>query len=811
MVFMDTPIERSQLVKCHHCGNSCENSKVTFDDLHFCCSGCATVYSILMDHQLDAYYKIEQLPGIKPEETADNFSYLELPEVTAKIVQYEDENQVKFNLFVPEIHCASCIYLLENLNKIEADIHSSRVNFIKKELFISAKNDSGIYHKIFKLLHSLGYRVNLDQKDYTDRDETSKSLLIKLGITGFCFGNIMLLTIPNYLSNEVVSPFLHYSFLAISILLTLPVLLFGARDYYSKAFKSFSQKYLSIEVPIALGISALLVNSFIDIILYQGSGYFDSLAGLVFFLLIGKWFQSKTYEQFSFEKDIRSFFPIAVLKENNGSFNVSRVNDLEVGDIIKLRYGEILPVNAELISDIALFDYSFVTGESEEIKKNKKELLFAGGKLKSEAKTFEVKSNVDLSYLSELWQNQSKETKDGIKQKLDVVSHYFTITIILIALLGFSYWAMNGAIQKAIIVFTSTLIVACPCALALAQPFTYGSADRLLGQNGIYLKNSQVIERLSTIKSVVLDKTGTMTVTNSEQLTYLGTSLREDQINEVAAVCSSSIHPISQLISSHFTGRTNLPKINSYKEFPGKGIRAVIADNGYMIFIGSLNWMQENKLDDSIISDLKFHKNRSRVFIGINNSILGLFEISDRYRPGMTETIENLQQEYEVAILSGDKNKEEEYLKTLLSHSSDILFEQSPIDKLEFIKKKQKDNPVLMVGDGINDSGALAESAIGISITEQSGHFTPASDIIMKSDKINQLLSLLNYAKDSQKVLYFGLLISFLYNSIGIFFAINGLLSPFVAAILMPISSITVVALSTSLTFYFAKKRNLHS
>jgi len=712
-------------------------------------------------------------------------------------------------LFIPEIHCSSCIYLLEQLHKLNTDILSSRVSFQRRELSVTIKKSEDALFAVFNLIHRLGYTPTVADKKKDNELHDSRSLLIKIGITGFCFGNIMLLSIPEYISGRsTIEPEFQRLFNILIILLIIPAMYFGAKDYFSTAWKNLKHKYLSVDVPIILGIGALFIRSMYEIFEVGDPGYLDSLSGFLFFLLIGKWFQSRTYEHLSFDKDFKSFLPLAVLRKIKDVFKPVRVQDLKKGDIIKLRNHEILPVNAQLLDDTAEFDYSFVTGESAAIIKQKKDVLFAGGKLNSHSALFMVNEAVNESYLQDLWKEQDgKYRSSKLINLIDKVSQRFTITIILIALVGLAYWSLVAEMHKALEIFTAILIVACPCALALAAPFTYGNAGRLLSRIDIYLKNTSVIESLGRVRKIVFDKTGTLTQKNDTEVTYEGQKPDHSTLENIVRIASCSIHPLSKTLVRHLDLDPVAMEIANYREVSGAGIFADIANEHYLI--GSHDWMKENGFSGNFRPEQNV--GRTRVYVGVDDAILGFYEFSNVYREGILSNVRDIGARYPVSIISGDGNDEEQFLRNQLGIETTIAFDQSPDDKYEYIAglRRRNEGIVMMLGDGINDAKALKESDIGVAITEDTGSFTPNSDIIMHADSLVKLPDLLHYGKDCRNVLYLCLAISLLYNVIGLSFAFSGLLTPFIAAVLMPVSSISVVLIATGLTTFYAKKRKV--
>ncbi|MEZ5022461.1 MAG: HAD-IC family P-type ATPase [Chitinophagales bacterium] len=756
---------------------------------------------------LNDYYNIENNPGLKPLDTVGDFEFLELPEVREQLIQFEDEKIYRIKLNIHQIHCSSCIYLLEQLHQIDENIQASRVNFQRREIVLTLTKTEGILRRVFQLLSQLGYTPQIPEENNPKPNQQSKSLLIKIGIAGFCFGNIMLLSFPEYISgNSDIDSAFKDAFKYLIVLLVLPVLFYAAADYYKAAYTNLKHKYLSVDVPIVLGITALSVRSVYEMFYLSNPGYFDSLAGFIFFLLIGKWFQSRTYENLSFDKKYSSFFPLAVLKKVADAYDITRIKDLDKGDIIKLRNGEILPVNAQLLDDQAIFDYSFVTGESKTIVKQQKDSLFAGGKLKSANAMLMVTSKANSSYLQELWNNSDSEHPKGRTTAIiDSISQKFTIAIVLLAVAGFFFWYFNTGFSKALEVFTAILIVACPCALALAAPFTYGNAGRLLGKIDIYLKESSIIEQFGKIKTLIFDKTGTLTQKDSSEIVFNGRELDLTTQQDIKTIATCSIHPLSKSLVDHLEVDESQQFVEQYEEVAGKGIKATVRSSTYLI--GSQNWLTSNGVLLHNIND----NGRSKVYIGKDQVYIGYYELSNTYRDHILSDLKTLNNSYSIAIVSGDGNFEEQFLKSALVDKIQMEFNQSPNDKFNFVKAIREKNKgaVMMLGDGINDAVALKESDIGVAITEDTGSFTPNSDIIMHAKSLSKLTNMLQYGKDCNNILYACLSASILYNIIGLGFAFTGLLSPFVAAVLMPLSSISVVFLAVGLTNYFAHKRKI--
>lgn len=773
---------------CYHCGDQLNGSKLKKDDHAFCCNGCLMVYSLLSQNELGNYYQMEQQPGVKPNDLGnDRFDYLNLPNIQEKLVDFADENTIKATLFLPQIHCSSCIYLLENLHKLHDGIISSQVNFTKKEAILHFNPKKILFSEVADLLDKIGYTPNFSAKEKAKKS-FNKSLFYQLGVAGFAFGSIMLWSFPEYLGiDQVYADFRDFS-AYLSFGVSVPVLLYSAKDYFISAYKALRFKSLNLDVPITIGILVLYIKSSWAIFSQEGPGYMDSFAGFIFFLLIGKWFQNKTYQALSFERDYKSYFPVAVIKINkNQETTFIEIDQLEIGDTFRIRNEEIIPCDSTLLSDEAHIDYSFVTGESVPVTKHRGDLIYAGGKQMGSSIDLEVKKRSSRSQLTQLWDNSSarhKETTSLATQ--DKVSIYFIVIELIIAVISSIGWAFVDPSRIPEIV-TAILIVACPCALALSVPFTFGNIMRSLGRVGLYLRNVAVIEGINACTDIVFDKTGTLTTGSAGKVNWEGKELSSEEKKILYLATASSTHPLSQGIHQSLVSEVEniAAPLDTYNEITGKGITAKWGD-------------LEIKLGSAKFLELSFEQEETAVFVSINQQFVGKFSFTAELRPDMEKLMARLDKKYRLHVISGDTNRDEEALKQLFPAHTEFRFEQSPINKKEYIQQlTQNKRKVMMIGDGLNDSGALMEAHVGIAVSENVFRFTPSSDAIIEANALHNLDQLISLSHFAKTVLKICLGFSLTYNTIGLSFAISGQLTPLVAAILMPLSSITVVVIST--------------
>jgi len=783
---------------CFHCGTACNTDKIEFDDKLFCCNGCKTVYEILNQNELTCYYDLEKTPGSIPKDIQGKYNYLDNDELADKIIEFNDNETSVVNFSIPNIHCSSCIWVLENLNKLNKGVKTALVNFPKKEVRITFKNTEISLREVAELITSIGYEpyISLDNAE-TSISKINRKLIYQVAIAGFAFGNIMMLSFPEYFQMDEYwlnrfKPF----FRGIMFTLTLPTVFYSASDYFISAYKGLKHKILNIDVPISLGILVLFIRSTYDILSQTGQGYFDSLTGLIFFLLLGKVFQQKTYSFLSFERDYKSYFPIAVTKINKykEQENIA-VHHIKKGDRLLIRNEEIIPVDGILLNGDALLDYSFVTGESLPVTKISGDKIFAGGKQTIGAIEMEVLQTVSQSYLTQLWSNDvfQKNNEKNIKSLTDSISKHFTIIILSIALIAGIYWYfMDKTIAFQVV--SAILIIACPCALALSAPFALGNMIRIFGKEKFYLKNTSVIEAISKINTLVFDKTGTITANNSTEIQYIGDSMTQNELSSVKSVLRSSNHPLSRMLYDSLEVNEN-NQISDFKEVLGKGVAGKVNDN--VVKLGSSNFV--NFRGDQ--------SNQTNIYVKINDRIKGKYVFQNSYRKGLQDVFQILNPYFKISILTGDNQGEKQNLEKILPKDSQILFDQKPEDKLQFIKEMQNNKQkIMMLGDGLNDAGALAQSNVGIAISENINVFSPACDGILDAENFDKIPIFIKLSNKTISIIKVSFIISFLYNIIGMLFAVTGNLSPIVAAILMPVSSISVVLFVTLSTNILAKK-----
>lgn len=641
---------------CYHCGNDCYTEEFQHAEKEFCCSGCLSVYQILTKSNLSNYYKLNRHPGESRISVTDKYLYLDEEEFVNKLIDYRDSQKTILTFYIPAIHCSSCIWLLERLNSLDDGIIENRVDFLKKQVHIQFNQSKTSLRKLVELLASIGYEPLISLNDVIKENKAIKDdTPTKIAVAGFCFGNIMMLSFPSYFGLSEAEAQFGQFFGLINVLLCFPVFFYSGRDYFKNAYHSLANRVLDINFPLALGILVMFVRTLAEWTFGLGEGYADSLAGLVFFLNVGKYMQNRTYYHLSFERDYRSFFPVAVqVVKENGEEIPTPLENLKKGDRIRVKNQEIIPADSILLRGEGLIDFSFVTGESQPVNKVLGEIIYAGGRQTGKSLELEVVKPVSQSYLTSLWNNEvfDKHQQNKIKTFLSVVSHYFSIILLIIAFGSLIYWLPIDW-KVGVSAFTAVLIIACPCALALSTPFTMSTALSILDKNKFYLKNTDVVEQLAAVNTITFDKTGTVSISEVQGVVFKGI-MEENEKQLIYNVCKNSSHPHSIRISN-FLGKRKDIKIDNYEEILGKGIKAIV--EGECVLIGSSSFV--TGISQKEIETPEVH-------IKIDNKYIGFFQIKQRFREDLDVLLTSLNKDYQTYLLSGDTEQDAVVLNQFL-------------------------------------------------------------------------------------------------------------------------------------------------
>ena len=787
-----TPILSAAL--CRHCGDPCGSRAIQASGDTFCCRGCAAVFTLLTESGLSGFYATDAAPGVsqrRAESRAESrFVALDLPDVRARFIEYEDEERAGVTFAVPELHCASCLWLVERLHRVNPAVIRADADLVRRTVHIWFRPAQISLRAVAEQLAAIGYEPVISTEAARLASPARRRLYLKLAVAGFAFGNVMLFSVPLYLNGAPLDAGFQRLFDTLNILFALPVLLFSAAEFFSGSWRALRAGRLTLDVPIALGLAVMFGRSVFDIVSGAGAGYMDSFTGLVFFLLIGRLLQQKAFDRIAFDRSYRSFLPLSVLVERDGATTPTALEHLRVGDRIVVRPHEVVPADARLADARGTVDYAFVTGESAPVTVHAGDLVRAGGRAIGSSLRLEVVQPVSSSRLAALWNNKAfaREKKPWLATVSDSFGALFTATATLLAFAGAIAWWPDVAMSLQ--VATAVLIIACPCAITLAAPITLGTAMELLGRRGLYLKHGAVTLDLARAGTVAFDKTGTLT-TASGGLTAEPVGLSEGEWSLARRLAAESVHPISRAMAASGAAGT----VTNCEEIPGAGLRGLV--DGRRVAIGSPAFIQaECGLADSAADG---------TLVAVDGMVRGSVRLVTPERPGISEAMRDLDATHDTWLISGDRDADTGRWRSLFGGR--VAFQQTPEDKLARVAAARAGGArVLMIGDGLNDAAALASADVGIAVSDDTACIVPACDAVIRGDRIETLPALLRFAQRARQLVIVCFVVSIVYNAAGLSLALTGRLTPLATAVLMPISSLTILALGAGGMRWFARR-----
>lgn len=772
---------------CAHCGEDCGPRPVVDKELSFCCAGCRTVHTLLADNGMLDFYRLEAGAGRSQRAVSDeDYAWLDIEALSEQFVRYRDAGRCHVEFELPAIHCIACVWLLERLHQLLPGVRSCQVNFSSKVASIVYEPGRTSLRRVAETLQRIGYPPHFRRMEGRERGPSHRAELYRIGVAGFCFGNIMLLSFPEYfgLGAAAGAGLVGGAMGYILLVLSLPVISYAGRGFLEAAWRALRARRATIDLPIAIGMAALFGRSAYEILTGVGAGYLDSLAGLVFFLLIGRWFQNYSYGRLNFERDYEDYFPLAATRLlPDGATEPVASKDIAPGDELLIRPGRVIPADGTLLQTApAGIDYSFVTGEAEPQVAKAGAVVYAGGRALASPLRVQVTRAVAESYLLGLWQKETATDGQNDVAPSEGLIRAFTITIILLAVATFGYWYPTDQ-ATAYRAATAVLIIACPCALALAGPFAYGTLHRLLGKAGFFLRAPAVLADLAEVDAFALDKTGTLVDASATEGHWkVSAAAKEEDLAVLLTMAGQSSHPRAVAVARRLEGQgATLPDLPVVEEVTGAGLRTTFNGAEYRIGRAAFCGRQATEGGTFCVRD---------------GTVLAVLKPATRrrLRPGVGKLLDTLNGYGQTYLISGDHPPQTDFWEDYFPPEH-IHFRQSPFDKLSFVEaRRESGRKVLMVGDGLNDAGALRAAAVGLAVSDGEGAFSPACDGIVKGDRLESLGEVICASRRVRRVLWGTYTMALCYNLLGLSFAVSGTLSPVIAAILMPVSSVSVAA-----------------
>jgi copper/silver-translocating P-type ATPase len=769
------------MTACVHCDEvvikGFFNEDDTLKEHPFCCYGCLTVHNVLHAKGLDSYYEIKKNSGLykrrSPVELKKiEYAFLDDPEFLEQYTYEGGSGGRTMEFYLEGIHCLACLWLIEKLPEFLSSVLVSKLDLERSVATVEVQH-GGKFSEVARELNNLGYRPhplkkNQDAADLKIKEE--RSALIRIGVAGAAAGNIMIYAVSLYggASHEFAELF---NFL--TVLFAIPVLTYSAYPFYQTAWNAIKNRTLSIDIPISL---ALIMGAVMGLYnLFEGvtENYFDSLTTLVFLLLLSRYFLQKIQEKGLSAQDLHFFYQSeSVLKrdENNlESFKEIHPKFVKNNDVLKIRSGEFIPVDGVVLDGSSNLNNSLLTGESLPVKVKIGDKVFSGTQnlnsdllIKTEKVQDETRLGSILKNVENGWSHRSKMVDLTSK-----VSKYFTLVVFALSVILYLYLFQKGDSKFAFEQAMTLLIVTCPCALALAVPLTFTRALSKASEHGIIIKNDEVIEKLAKIKHIFLDKTGTVThgrlqIENFRVL--LPSHIAVEDV--IASLEQESAHPVAKaLMEFAQEKKAKIHSVSDYQEIIGKGVEGRIEQHFYEI-------------------------NRDGIFE--NQNLIATFKVKDLLRSDARSVLAHLRSlNLDIKMISGDHQS----VVNDIAHEvglikTEALAELTPEQKGELIKMTPHS---MMVGDGANDAVALSNAEVGVAVLGAMDISLRAADVYLTVPGLVMVEKLIHHSRETMRVIHRNLILSLIYNSISVVAVFTGIINPLVAAIIMPVSSLTVL------------------
>ncbi|MFA9374007.1 MAG: heavy metal translocating P-type ATPase [Poseidonibacter sp.] len=795
-------------VKCNHCHLSFTDEVMIKDnELNFCCKGCQGVYHLLKDDGLDSFYDKLGNKTIAPPLDIDNddLAKFDTDSFTKNYVKKTKEEFNQVDLIIEGIHCAACVWLNEKILYDTKGIIEANINFTTNKAKIVWDEDELKLSDIIAKIRSIGYNAYAYDSSIADKKATKakQDYFIKIMVAVIASMNIMMLSVAKYTGfftgiDEEVKDMIHIG----EFLLSTPVLFYSGWIFFKGAYYGLKNRVLNMDFLVSSGATLTYIYSLFILFGAKGESYFDSVAMIITFVLVGKYLEviGKKSAVDTLDK-IKSSLPLEAVIITNGVKKTVALNNISIGNIIEIKAGEKVPVDGKIIEGEASFDEASLTGESIPVFKKASDMVYSGTINTNGVILFEATTDFKNSTFSTIVTllEDSLNSKPKIQDKANEVSKGFTLAILTLSFLTFLVWYFFGLdlgfdydgvnhFEKSFIVAISVIVIACPCALALATPIASLIGISQLAKKGLLFKEAKFIESLAKANTVVFDKTGTLT---KGQLSVVKANILDeniDKLNLLYSLLDSSNHPVSKSVKKYLKENFDLDlvKLSDIKSIDAKGMSA--SYNNQNLLGGNLELLKQENIK------YDFKSNNTVYIFAINNEVIATFELEDEIKDYAKELIKYLQEhDTSVVMLTGDTKEVAQKVSQQLNIKK-YLAHQTPTSKALFIKElRAKDNVVIMVGDGVNDSIALGNADVAIAMGSSADISLAVSDIVLLNSSLISLKEAFVISKRTYKFIKQNLAISLVYNMVTIPFAMFGYVIPLVAALSMSLSSLLVV------------------
>ncbi len=799
--------------RCTHCGLPVPAGLIDASAEHqFCCHGCRSVYDVLHGSGLDRYYALRTAAGAAPARTT-NHRYQEFDDPVFRGLYYEqrDDGTLAVELYLEGVHCAACVWLVEKLPEVVPGVIESRLDMRRSLVHVRWDEQRVALSAIARMLDSLGYPPH-PAKDARARDlqrQEDHQFLIRIGVAAACAGNVMTLSFALYggAFTGIEAEYSHL-FRFASMLFGVVALLWPGSLFFRGAWAALRTRTAHLDLPIALGLAAGGITGTVNAIRGQGEVYFDSLTMLVFLLLVGRWIQRRQQRWTSDAVELLfSLTPNSARRVEADGVHEVPIEALSLGDIVEIRAGDSVSTDGIVLSGTSAVDQSLLTGESRPKAVVAGDGVHAGTvnlNARLQVRVVAVGNDTRVGKLMKLVEECSQR-RAPIVQLADRIAGWFVIVVLLLAGLTLGLWLWldpSRAIDNAV----ALLIVCCPCALGLSTPLGIAVALGRAAKRHILVKGGAALESLARPGTVVLDKTGTLTAGRVRVVQYVGDATTQSLIT---AIEQHSSHPIAQAILGAFGDLTDPeaapsedrhPEASEVIQTTGGGLAGTV--DGVRVVVGSPHFVLASGATISDAMQQALHSVIARahtpVLAATDDCVTGVLGLGAPLRDDAATAVSQLRQlGYDLHILSGDHpDVVAAVAEELHIAEADTLGAASPEQKVQYVERYLTTGNVIMVGDGVNDTAALAAATVGIAVHGGAEASLATADVYIARPGLMPIVDLIHAARSTVRTIRISLVVSLCYNVIAAALAITGVIGPLTAAILMPISSFTVVALA---------------
>ena len=814
-------------VACSHCGLPVPEALIDVEaSTQFCCGGCRQVYALLHECGLEHYYTYRDAADAPPQRaltSGRDYGEFDTDDFRALYCRPGPEGTLQIELYLEGVHCSACVWLVEKLPTLLPGVRETTLDFVRRVVRVTWEPAEISLGRIAQRLAAFGYPPHpyRGSGDMERQRLEERALLMRVGVAGAVAGNVMLMALALYSGLfDGMSPQFRAFFRWGSLLISAPAVLWAGSIFFKGALASLRTRTPHMDLPVSIGILAGFLWGALGTLLGKGEIYFDSVTMLIFALLVGRWIQHRQQRSaFEAAELLNTLTPsTAHLREGDVVRDVPAASVAE-GAWVEVRTGETIPVDGVVVEGSSSLDTAVLSGEPLPVDVEPGALVHAGSTNLTGLLLVRCLRSGEATRMGQLMKSveEAARRRAPIVRLADRVAGYLVIVAIVLAaitLFGWSFVSLERAVDNTV----ALLVVACPCGLGLATPLVVSAALARAARRGLLIKGGDALERLATPGTFVFDKTGTLTEGRVRLVEYAGDASVQAA---VVALEARSMHPVARAFVAAFEGdregasetaSADGPVVEDAREVLGGGMWGRVA--GRELWVGNERSTRERGVvvppwAEEVLGGW-LERGLSPALIAQDGAVVALAAFGDPLREDAAESLLALRAlGHRLVLLSGDHPRAVSHAVAQLDRAAvgaaaaessarplfdEVLGGQSPEQKLAYVEAAAARGPVFMVGDGVNDAAALSAASVGIAVHGGAEASLLAADIFARRDGVDPVVELAQGAQRTIRVLRRGLGVSLVYNFVGLSLAVSGVISPLLAAIIMPASSLTVVS-----------------